>query len=82
LGDDLYYNLEIFLKAEKIKVIDKALYYYRQGGFTSKHQPYLFDDMINGYYIQKEVIDEYYQDSRVKRYNGIRLMLLNTFKTC
>jgi glycosyltransferase involved in cell wall biosynthesis len=82
LGDDLYYNLEIFLKAEKIKVIDKALYYYRQGGFTSKHQPYLFEDMVNGYFIQIEVIDEYYQDSRVKRYNGISVMLLNTFKTC
>jgi glycosyltransferase involved in cell wall biosynthesis len=81
LGDDLYYNLEILVKINKVKVIDKPLYYYRVGGFTSKYMPYLFADMVNGYYIQKEVIDEYYQDSRVKRYNGISIMLLNTFKT-
>ena len=35
LGDDLFYNLEMFIKADKVKVIDKPLYYYRLGGFTS-----------------------------------------------
>jgi glycosyltransferase involved in cell wall biosynthesis len=82
LGEDLYYNLEIFLQADTVKVIKSPLYYYRVGGTTSKYMSYMFDDMINGYYIQKEVIDEYYQDSRAKRYNGISVMLLNTFKTC
>ncbi|PHA03088.1 hypothetical protein COE51_01725 [Bacillus pseudomycoides] len=82
LGDDLFYNLEILLKANKLKIIDKPFYYYRQGGFTSKYQPYLFDDMVNGYLIQEEVIDEYYYDTTEKNYNGISIMLLNTFKTC
>ncbi len=82
LGEDLFYNLEIFLKAKKVKIIDKPLYYYRYGGFTSKYMPCLFDDMINGYKILKEVIDEYYQDSLQKRSNGISVMLLNTFQTC
>lgn len=82
LGDDLFYNLEIFLKIKKVTMINKPLYYYRMGGNTSRYMPYLFNDMINGYKIQKEVIEEYYQDTKQKRYNGINIMLLNTFKTC
>ena len=81
LGDDLYYNLEIFLKTNSIKVINKPLYYYRVGGNTSKYMPYFFDDMINGYEIQKEIINEYYEESIQYRYKGISIMLLNTFKT-
>lgn len=82
LGEDLFYNLEIFLKINKVSIINNSLYYYRTGGNTSKFMPYLFDDIVNGYKIQKEVIEEYYQDSKQKRYNGISIMLLNTFKTC
>lgn len=82
LGDDLFYNIEMFLKAKKVKIINKSLYYYRIGGFTSKYMPYLFDDMVNGYNIQKSVINEHYLDSFQKRTNGISIMLLNTFKTC
>lgn len=81
-GDDLFYNLEIFLKIRKIDMINMPLYYYRTGGNTSKFMPYLFNDMVNGYNIQKEIIEEYYQDSRQIRFNGISVMLLNTFKTC
>ncbi|MGE7860168.1 glycosyltransferase family 2 protein [Bacillus mobilis] len=82
LGEDLFYNLEIFIKANKVKIIDKPLYYYRHGGFTSKYMPHLFNDMVNGYQIQKEVIDEFYVDTKQIEYNGISIMLLNTFKTC
>ncbi|MDK0618353.1 glycosyltransferase family 2 protein [Clostridium perfringens] len=82
LGDDLFYNLEIFLKVRKVAMINKPLYYYRAGGNTSNYMAYLFNDMINGYRIQKEVIQEYYQDSKQERDNGISIMLLNTFKTC
>ncbi|MBM7604641.1 glycosyltransferase involved in cell wall biosynthesis [Metabacillus crassostreae] len=82
LGDDLYYNLEILLRANHVKILVKPLYYYRSGGFTSKYMPYFFDDIINGYNIQKEVIDEYFLDTKETEYNGISIMLLNTFKTC
>lgn len=82
LGDDLYYNLEMFLKAKRVKLINQPLYYYRQGGFTSKFMPYMFDDIVNGYQIQKEVIDEFYKETQQREYNGISIMLLNTFKTC
>lgn len=81
LGEDLYYNLEIFLKAKRVKLIDKPFYYYRAGGQTSKYMSYLFDDMVNGYEIQKEVIDQYYGNQN-NHLNGISIMLLNTFKTC
>lgn len=82
LGDDLFYNLEMFLKSNKVKVSNQSLYFYRAGGFTSRYMSFLFDDMVNGYEIQKEVINNYYQDSREKQFVGISLMLLNTFKTC
>lgn len=82
LGDDLYYNLEIFIKANNVKVIDKPLYFYRQGGITSKYMPHFFDDAVNGYQIQKEVIDEFFKETQQKEYNGISIMLLNTFNTC
>ncbi|MGG0459945.1 glycosyltransferase family 2 protein [Priestia aryabhattai] len=82
LGDDLFYNLEVFMKAKRVKMIDKPLYFYRAGGFTSKCMPHLFEDAINGYLIQKEVINEHYQDVKQKEMMGASIMLLNTFKTC
>ena len=63
-------------------MINKPLYYYRTGGYTSKFMPYLFDDSINGYRIQKKVINQYFKHDIERRYNGISIMLLNTFKTC
>ena len=82
LGDDLFYNLEIFLKIKKVRIIKDHLYYYRAGGNTNKYMPYLFSDMVNGYRIQKEVIEEYFKDDKQSNYNGSSIMLLNTFKTC
>ncbi|WP_064091682.1 glycosyltransferase family 2 protein [Rossellomorea aquimaris] len=82
LGDDLFFNLEIFLKASRVKIINKPLYYYRMGGLTSKYMSSLFEDMVNGYEIQKEVINKFYPYSKQEHENGISIMLLNTFKTC
>lgn len=82
LGDDLYYNLEVFIKSNRVKIINRPLYYYRIGGFTSKYMPFLFNDMVSGYEIQKEVINEYFSENKQEQYNGISIMLLNTFKTC
>lgn len=81
-GDDLYYNLEMFLKAETVKVIPDSLYYYRAGGMTSRYMPRLFDDIVNGYRIQTEVVERYYSQDRDYHFVGIRLMLLNTLLTC
>ncbi|MCU6710288.1 glycosyltransferase [Paenibacillus sp. J5C_2022] len=81
-GDDLYYNLEMFLKAKSVLVIPEALYYYRTGGFTERYMPYLFHDIVSGYRIQKQVIDEYYSDNRQQMMDGVSIMLFNLLQTC
>lgn len=65
-----------------MKIIDEPLYYVHAGGYTSNYMSYLFNDSVNGYEIQKEVIKEYYTDKINTHLNGISIMLRNTFKTC
>ena len=43
--------------------------------------PYHFYDIVNGYEIQKEVIEQYYMDTKEESYKGISIMLLNSLKT-
>ena len=43
--------------------------------------PYHFFDIVNGYEIQKEVIEEHYTKKREESYRGISIMLLNSLKT-
>lgn len=81
LGEDLFLNIEIFLKASKVSVVNKSVYFYRMGGGTSKYMPYHFEDIITGYEIQKQVIEDYFVHKREYEYNGISIMLLNSFKT-
>lgn len=81
-GEDLYLNMELFLKAKKVKIIGDSLYYYRINGGTSKYMPDMFRDIINGYKVQKEVIEEFFKDSIDDSYRGISIMLLNCFSTC
>ncbi|MFD0588417.1 glycosyltransferase family 2 protein [Paenibacillus sp. GCM10027627] len=81
-GDDLFFNLETFLHAKSVKVIPDALYYYRAGGLTSRYMPDLFQDIVSGYGIQKEVVEAFYPDRLHDYYTGIRLMLLNTLLAC
>lgn len=81
LGEDLFYNMEMLLKTNRLKVIDIPLYYYRYGGFTSNYMPFLFSDAVNGYSIQKNVIDIHYEYTKQTEYNAISIMLLNTLKT-
>lgn len=81
-GDDLYCNLEMFLKAESVHLLPDRLYYYRAGGYTSLYMPHLFMDMVSGYQIQKEVIERYYSTEREHHHFGIKVMLLNTLRTC
>lgn len=81
-GDDLFYNVEMFLKAQTVHLLPERLYYYRAGGFTSRYLPGLFTDMINGYRIQKEVIENYYLKERNDHDCGTKVMLLNTLQTC
>ncbi|WP_165861120.1 glycosyltransferase family 2 protein [Paenibacillus paeoniae] len=81
-GDDLFLNLEMFLKAQSVMIIPDILYYYRAGGATSRYMPHLFHDMVNGFLIQKEVVESHYRHQSYSHYFGIRVMLLNTLRTC
>jgi glycosyltransferase involved in cell wall biosynthesis len=82
LGDDLFYNMEVLLKSKRVKMVNESLYFYRAGGFTSKYMPYLFDDMVGGYKVQKHVIVNHFPYAMQEHMNGASIMLLNTFKTC
>ena len=81
-GEDMLLNFELFLKANKVMVLEQPLYFYRAGGATSKYMPALFDDMILVYRNQLAIINEYYQENREHHTNGASIMLLNTLKTC
>ncbi|WP_238186340.1 glycosyltransferase family 2 protein [Paenibacillus sp. L3-i20] len=81
-GDDLFNNLEMFIQAQKVKIIPDALYYYRLGGYTSRYMPYLFHDVVTGYEIQKEVVLKHYAHDQDYHLFGIRLMLLNSISAC
>lgn len=78
LGDDLYVNMEILLNVKKVSLINEALYFYRTGGNTSKYMPYFFNDIIEGYKSQKQVLNEYC--FKEEHYGGISIMLINTLK--
>ncbi|MDQ6422376.1 glycosyltransferase family 2 protein [Paenibacillus sp. LHD-117] len=81
-GDDLYYNLEMFLQASTVVVIPEPLYYYRAGGLTSRYMPELVQDAVAGYRVQRMVINAHYpEDEREAHLIGINLMLLNTLRT-
>ncbi|MDT8390385.1 MAG: glycosyltransferase [Lentisphaeria bacterium] len=82
MGEDMYLNIEIFLKARKIRIVRDCLYNYRYGGGTSKYMPRLFADAVAGYNNQKRAIKDYYQDSLAERRRGISIMVLQFLKTC
>lgn len=79
-GEDLALNMEILPKCKKVRVINKALYYYRCGGGTTKYMKHLFEDITTTYCIQKDCIDKYYFDEKDKRYSRVAFIFLNTYK--
>lgn len=82
-GDDLYYNMELFLQAKTVALIPEPLYYYRAGGMTSRYMPDFLDDILSGYRVQRHVIEHFYaSEVREEHYIGSNAMLLNTLPTC
>ncbi|MHA6485263.1 glycosyltransferase family 2 protein [Paenibacillus sp. strain BS8-2] len=82
-GDDLYFNMEMFLLSNTVTLIPEPLYYYRAGGMTSRYMPELLQQIISGYRIQRLVIDHYYPTAaKEDNYIGSNVMLLNTLPTC
>ncbi|MDF2835615.1 MAG: hypothetical protein K0Q63_1255, partial [Paenibacillus sp.] len=82
-GDDLYYNMELFLHSRTVALIPESLYYYRAGGMTSRYMPELLQDILSGYRVQRLVIERFYpSEDRDKHYIGSNLMLLNAIPAC
>lgn len=78
-GDDMFYNLEAFQKIDKLVILNEPLYYYRHGGLTNKYMPHFFDDIINGYAIQQQVIEKLFMEQKDRHYIEINTYLLNLF---
>ncbi len=79
-GDDLYTNMALFGNANKVVLTDKVVYYYREGGDTSKYMPYFFDDTVNGYKNKLKLISDFTfnGDEDVRRLSEFFLALIET----
>lgn len=63
MGEDLIFNLHIFPHINSYSIIDYAGYNYRVGGITSKYNPYLWSDIKAQYFIKKEELKRYNNNS-------------------
>jgi glycosyltransferase involved in cell wall biosynthesis len=59
MGEDLYYNIQVFPKATKIHFIDAPIYFYRFGGMTTKLNEKIIEAAIGMYKLKKETINLY-----------------------
>lgn len=81
-GEDLYLNLEIFLKSKKISILDEVLYYYRYGGGTSRYMPDYFEDIVKGYGIKKRVINDFYNSESQELIIEVNKNFLELLESC
>lgn len=59
MGEDLYYNIQVFPKAKKIHFIDAPIYFYRFGGMTTKLNEKIIAAAIGMYSLKKKAIVQY-----------------------
>lgn len=76
IGEDLYFNLEIFPHLQKIYIDDYIGYNYRFGGMTTRYNKNLLPNLKVLYSIKKRKIKEYKYD---KASEYIRIELKNVF---
>lgn len=74
MGEDLYFNLEIFPRLQKIYIDDYIGYNYRFGGMTTRYNKNLLPNLKVLYSIKKRKIEEYKYD---KASEYIRIELKN-----
>lgn len=76
MGEDLYFNLEIFPHLQKIYIDDYIGYNYRFGGMTTRYNKNLLPNLKVLYSIKKRKIEKYKYD---KASDYIRIELKNVF---
>lgn len=74
MGEDLYFNLEIFPRLKKIYIDNYIGYNYRFGGMTTRYNKNLLPNLKILYSIKKEKIEKYKYD---KASDYIRIELKN-----
>lgn len=74
MGEDLYFNLELFPRLQKIYIDDYIGYNYRFGGMTAQYNKNLLSNLKVLYGIKKRKIKEYKYD---KASDYIRIELKN-----
>jgi len=74
MGEDLYFNLELFPHLQKIYIDDYIGYNYRFGGMTTRYNKNLLPNLKVLYGIKKRKIEEYKYD---KASEYIRIELKN-----
>lgn len=74
MGEDLYFNLELFPRLQKIYIDDYIGYNYRFGGMTTRYNKNLLPNLKVLYSIKKKKIEQYKYD---KASDYIRIELKN-----
>lgn len=81
-GEDIYLNFELFLKDNKVVLLDEVLYYYRKGGGTSNYMKDYFDDLVSGLNIKYRIIDRYYENLRDEILPVMYMNFFELYKSC
>lgn len=66
MGEDLYYNIQVFPHASKIHFIDAPIYFYRFGGMTTKLNEKIIEAAIGMYNLKKKSIEQYNKSDYTK----------------
>ncbi|MDD6261538.1 MAG: glycosyltransferase family 2 protein [Clostridiales bacterium] len=71
--EDIAFNLQMALIADRISVMPDTVYHYRIGGGTSKFMPTFFEDCISLYRFKLDQIDKHRLPEDFKRTTAIEL---------
>lgn len=59
MADDLSINIRLLPLCDRIATIEDKLYYYRNGGGTSRYMPFFMSDYLSYHKLQLKLIKEY-----------------------
>ena len=66
MGEDLYYNIQMFPKAALFHFINTPIYFYRFGGMTTKLNEKIIEAAIGMYNLKKKTIEQYHKPDYTK----------------
>lgn len=72
--EDIAFNLQMCILANRIAVLPDTVYYYRMGGSTSRFMPTFLDDCVSLYKFKNEQIEKYRMSNDLKMTSAIELI--------